>query len=126
MQLGGVYPNHYLIAVFSNLETAQQAVKKLRLAGFAEDEVIAVAGQDFIDLAKEETGLESFAILRSRTDVSRQRPRSIPAWRLVRGSALPDRKDEEGGLERASTGGAPGSSVLRQRRNRALGRRFQY
>jgi hypothetical protein len=59
-QLGIFYPNHYLIAVFRNLETAQQAVKKLRLAGFTEDEVIAVAGRDFIDLAKEETGLGSF------------------------------------------------------------------
>ena len=59
-QLGVFYPNHYLIAVFRNLETAQQAVKKLRLAGFAEDEVIAAAGQDFIALAKEETGLGSF------------------------------------------------------------------
>jgi hypothetical protein len=56
-QLGVFYPNHYLIAVFRNLETAQQTVKKLRLAGFAEDEVIAAAGQDFIALAKEETGL---------------------------------------------------------------------
>ena len=59
-QLGVFYPNHYLIAVFRNLETAEQAVKKLRLAGFAEDEVIAAAGQDFIALAKEETGLGSF------------------------------------------------------------------
>jgi len=59
-QLGVFYPNHYLVAVFRNLETAQQVVKKLRLAGFAEDEVIAVAGQDFIELAKEETGLGSF------------------------------------------------------------------
>jgi hypothetical protein len=59
-QLGVFYPNHYLIAVFRNLETAQQTVKKLRLAGFAEDEVIAAAGQDFIALAKEETGLGSF------------------------------------------------------------------
>jgi hypothetical protein len=36
-QLGVFYPNHYVIAVFRNLETAQQAVKKLRLAGFAEN-----------------------------------------------------------------------------------------
>ena len=59
-QLGVFYPNHYLIAVFRNLETAQHAVTNLRLAGFAEDEVIAGAGQDFIKLAKEETGLGSF------------------------------------------------------------------
>ena len=38
-QLGVFYPNHYLVAVFRNLETAQQVVKKLRLAGFAEPSV---------------------------------------------------------------------------------------
>ena len=42
------------------LDNAQQAVKKLQLAGFAEDEVIAVAGQDFIELAKEEIGRIAF------------------------------------------------------------------
>ena len=61
-QLGVFYPNHYLIAVFRSLETAQQAVKKLRLAGFAEDEVIAVGGQAFIELSDEETGLGSFVM----------------------------------------------------------------
>jgi hypothetical protein len=59
-ELGVFYPKHYLIAVFRNLETAQQAVKKLLHAGFAEDEAIAVAGQELIELAKEETGPGSF------------------------------------------------------------------
>ncbi len=59
-QLGVFYPNHYLIAVFGDLEAAQRAVKKLRLTGLAENEVIATSGKDFIDLAKEETGLGSF------------------------------------------------------------------
>jgi hypothetical protein len=59
-QLGVFYPNHYLIAVFRDLETAQQAVKNLRLAGFGDDEVIAVAGRDFAQLAQEETGPGSF------------------------------------------------------------------
>lgn len=59
-QLGIFYPKHYLIAVFRHLGTAQQAVKKLRLAGFAEDEAIAVAGQDVLELTKEETGLGNF------------------------------------------------------------------
>ena len=54
------YPNHYLIAVLWDLETAQRAAKKLRLTGFAEDDVIAVEGQDFIELSEEETGLGSF------------------------------------------------------------------
>ena len=59
-QLGIFYPNHYLIAVVRDLQTAQRAAKKLRLTGFAGDEVIAVAGQDFIDLSNEETGPGSF------------------------------------------------------------------
>jgi len=59
-QLGVFYPNHYLVAVFRNLETAQRAVQNLRRAGFAEDDAIAVAGQDFLELAKEESGLGSF------------------------------------------------------------------
>ena len=59
-QLGVFYPKHYLIAVFPNFKTAQQAVAKLRLAGFAEDEAIAVAGADVLELTKEETGPGSF------------------------------------------------------------------
>jgi hypothetical protein len=59
-QLGVFCPNHYLIAVFRKLETAQRAVEKVRITGFAQDEVISAAGPDFIQLAKEETGLGSF------------------------------------------------------------------
>jgi hypothetical protein len=59
-QLGIFYPNHYLLAVLWNLDTAQRAAKKLRYTGFAEDEVIAVAGRDFIELSNEETGVGSF------------------------------------------------------------------
>jgi hypothetical protein len=55
-QLGVFYPKHYVIAVFRQLGTAQQVVRKLRLAGFAEDEAIAVAGEDVLELTKEETG----------------------------------------------------------------------
>jgi hypothetical protein len=55
-QLGVFYPKHYLIAVFRDFKTAQQAVAKLRLAGFAEDEAIAVAGEDVLELTKEQTG----------------------------------------------------------------------
>ena len=55
-QLGVFYPKHYLIAVFRDFKTAQQAVAKLRLAGFAEDEAIAVAGADVLELTKEQTG----------------------------------------------------------------------
>ena len=59
-QMGVFYPKHYLIAVFRDLETARAVARKLRLAGFAEGEVIAVAGQDVIQLAKEESGPGSF------------------------------------------------------------------
>jgi hypothetical protein len=97
-QLGVFYPNHYLIAVFRKLETAQQAVKKLRLAGFAEYAVIAVTGQDFIELAKEETGLGSFlmqALSRffATEQMSHDSDLDLAQHGAAFGSALPDRKD---------------------------------
>jgi hypothetical protein len=61
-QLGVFYPKHYLIAVFRDSRAAQQALKGLWTAGFAEDEAIAVAGQEFVDLAKEETGPGNFVM----------------------------------------------------------------
>lgn len=59
-QLGVFYPKHYLIAVFRDFKAAQEAVAKVRLAGFAGDEAIAVAGEDVLELTKEETGVGSF------------------------------------------------------------------
>jgi hypothetical protein len=61
-QLGVFYPKHYLIAVFQDSRAAQQAVNHLWKAGFAQDEAIAVAGQEFLDLAKEETGPGNFVM----------------------------------------------------------------
>ncbi len=61
-QLGVFYPKHYLIAVFHDSRAAQRAGKELRTAGFDPDEAIAVAGQDFVDLAKEETGPGNFVM----------------------------------------------------------------
>jgi len=55
-QMGVFYPKHYLIAVFRDLETAQGAARKLRLARFAEGEVIAVPGREIIELTREESG----------------------------------------------------------------------
>ncbi len=55
--LGIFYPLHCLVAVFPTVDAAQQVRAKLRNARFAEDEAIAVEGQDFIALQKEETGL---------------------------------------------------------------------
>ena len=61
-QLGVFYPKHYLIAVFRDSRAAQQAVKDLWTEGFAQDEAIAVTGQEFVDLAKEETGPGNFVM----------------------------------------------------------------
>lgn len=61
-QLGVFYPKHYLIAVFRDSRAAQQAVHELWTSGFAQDEAIAVAGQEFVDLAKEETGPGNFVM----------------------------------------------------------------
>ena len=61
-QLGVFYPKHYLIAVFRDSRAAQQAVQGLWVAGFAKDEAIAVDGQEFVDLAKEETGPGNFVM----------------------------------------------------------------
>ena len=61
-QLGVFYPKHYLIAVFRDSRSAQRAAQSLHQAGFPEDEAIAVTGQDFIDLAKEETGPGNFVM----------------------------------------------------------------
>jgi len=61
-QLGVFYPRHYLIAVFRDSRAAQTAVKELWTAGFPQDDAIAVAGQEFVDLAKEETGPGNFVM----------------------------------------------------------------
>lgn len=61
-QLGVFYPKHYLIAVFRDARAAQRAAAQLKLAGFAADEATAVTGEDFIDLAKEETGPGNFVM----------------------------------------------------------------
>lgn len=58
--LGIFYPLHCLIAVFPNLEAAQEVKRKLRYAGFTEDKLIAVEGHEFVELEKEETNLGSF------------------------------------------------------------------
>lgn len=61
-QLGVFYPKHYVLAVLRDLEAAERTLNKLRLVGFAEDDVIAVSGADFIELSKEENGLGSFVM----------------------------------------------------------------
>ena len=58
-KLGIFYPNHYLVAIFRNVAAAGLAANKLRVAGFASDEVMATDGAEVLRLAQEETGLGS-------------------------------------------------------------------
>jgi hypothetical protein len=44
--LGVFYPKHYVIGTFPNFEKTKEAAQALRRAGFAEDEVLAVAGSE--------------------------------------------------------------------------------
>lgn len=52
--LGLFYPTHYLIAIFSDSESARKGEQALRGAGFSEAEVIAVPGADLNELVLEE------------------------------------------------------------------------
>ena len=88
-QLGVFYPKHYLIAVFRDSRAAQQAVKDLWAAGFAEDEAIAVAGQEFVELAKEETGPGNFVMQAlSRFFATEQRTHDADLQRAQHGAGF--------------------------------------
>ncbi len=54
-RLGVFYPKNYIIATFGSMDAANAAAGKLRAAGFSNDEVLAVPGDDFLELMKEET-----------------------------------------------------------------------
>lgn len=58
-KLGIFYPNHYLIAVFRSVAAAGLAATKLRVAGFASDDVIATDGSEVVRLATQEAGVAS-------------------------------------------------------------------
>jgi hypothetical protein len=88
-QLGVFYPKHYLIAVFPDSRVAQQAVKELWTAGFARDEAVAVAGQEFMDLAKEETGPANFVMQAlSRFFATEQKTHDADLERAQHGAAF--------------------------------------
>src|SRR5579872_4630618 len=53
-RLGVFYPESYIIATFASMSGADQAAAALRCAGFAKDEVMAVQGDDLIQLMHEE------------------------------------------------------------------------
>lgn len=55
--VGVFYPMHYLVAIFSDLPTAQQVRKTLLNANFRETDVLAISGRDFIELEKEASGV---------------------------------------------------------------------
>ena len=47
-EFGIFYPKHYLLAAYPNLEDAERAVRQLRNAGWADDDVIAVSGEEVV------------------------------------------------------------------------------
>jgi hypothetical protein len=78
-----------LIAVFRDSRAAQKAVKELWTVGFAQDEAIAVEGQEFVDLAKEETGPGNFVMQAlSRFFATEQKTHDADLERAQRGAAF--------------------------------------
>ncbi len=62
--LGVFYPNHHLIAVFRTPTVAESVCRKLRFAGFGEDQAIAATGDDVLELARAETSLGALLMQR--------------------------------------------------------------
>ena len=62
-QFGIFYPKNYLVAIFPGLAEVILAQRTLRDAGFAEDEVLAVAGDDVVHYAREHLQKEGLAKL---------------------------------------------------------------
>jgi hypothetical protein len=54
-RLGVFYPDHALIAIFTNIKRAQNAKGKLSGAGFSDEEALVAPGSDLIDLVDEES-----------------------------------------------------------------------
>jgi hypothetical protein len=54
--LGVFYPNHYLIAVFSNVDAARHVDQNLKSTGFRQEDLITIGGAEIIELVKEEVG----------------------------------------------------------------------
>lgn len=46
--LGVFYPTHYIIATFLTFEKAQEAAQALRRAGYAQDEILAIPGEEVL------------------------------------------------------------------------------
>ncbi|MEQ1946092.1 MAG: hypothetical protein ABL995_02820 [Bryobacteraceae bacterium] len=50
-ELGVFYPNHYLLAVFTDVAEANRAKEDLKRAGRAEEDVISASGEEVVDFA---------------------------------------------------------------------------
>ena len=61
--LGVFYPIGHIVAVFRDLKTAQAAARRLLDAGAPSSEVVAVPGDDFVQLASEHVKKESLFAL---------------------------------------------------------------
>jgi len=51
--LGVFYPKHYIIATFPTFAQTKQAAQALRIAGFSEDEVLAIRGEEILQFFEE-------------------------------------------------------------------------
>jgi len=55
--LGVFYPMHYMVAVFSDLPTAERVRQNLLNASFRQADVMAISGKEFIQLETEASGV---------------------------------------------------------------------
>jgi hypothetical protein len=53
-KFGLFYPNHYIVAVFRDLSRAERAAFALRNMGVSGEDVVAVPGEDVLQLSQEE------------------------------------------------------------------------
>lgn len=55
--LGVFYPSHCITAVFPNYESTESVAKKLRYAGFSEEDVLAATGAELIQFEAQDATL---------------------------------------------------------------------
>jgi hypothetical protein len=52
-KLGVFYPKHYIIATFPSFDKTKESAQALRIAGFSEDEVLAIPGAEVLKFFEE-------------------------------------------------------------------------
>lgn len=62
-RIGVFSPKRYLLAVYPDVESALRAARTLRDAGFPGQDVVAVPGEDMVQLAREELQRKGFWVL---------------------------------------------------------------